>query len=247
MKHQISHYKLVGFVTGCVLAATWLLCQPHSLAPPGLLALWLLACTVGEVFWLDAPGEGTISMALVLDIAALSVLDFRGGVQVIALSTLIAGIYPQRRAWYKVLFNAAQSTLAAGAALGFVDLMSTRPELHHLPMTLWWPNLLLVGGTFFAVNTGLVACTISLSTGLPLWRAWRDNFGYPFELASTLAQVTLACFLQSAYEQFGPATLLFLLPLVSVLWYSSTREARTRRALAGQSKVSQDEQFRRSA
>jgi hypothetical protein len=226
MKRSTPPLKVLGFVAGCVLAALWVLVHRGSaLAPPGLLAVWLLACIVGEAFWVKAPGNGTISMALALDIAALMVLGHQGGVEVIALSTLIAGIYPHRRAWYKVLFNVAQSTLAAGAALGMVDLLSSNQGFHVTPVTLWWPTLLLAGVAFFSVNTALVSCVISLSSGHSVWRAWRDNFGYPFELASSLAQVTVSGLLLVSYAQFGPWTLLFVLPIIVVLAQSATREA----------------------
>ena len=36
----------------------------------------------------------------------------------------------------------------------------------------------LVGAiaTYFLVNTGLVACAIALSRGLPVWNVWHDDF-----------------------------------------------------------------------
>jgi hypothetical protein len=238
--------KLVSFTSACVVAALWVLSQRSAqLAPPGLLALWLVACIVGEAFWTNVPGgEGTISMALALDIAALTVLGNRGGVEVIALSTLLAGICPHRRQWYKILFNAAQSTLSAGAALVLARLYHEGSPPVLVPDFLWWPGLLLTGLAFFSVNTALVACAISLSSDRPLWRAWRDNFGYSFELASSLAQVTLAGFLLLAYGQVGPVTLLFVLPIIAVLGWSSAREARVRLRLIAPQPVSHTDSLR---
>jgi hypothetical protein len=229
--NALSHrIRLGALVVGCVLLALVpIVFRSTALAPSALLGLWLLACVIGEAFWTPAPGgEGTISMALALNIAALAILGDKGGVEVVAASTLIAGFYPHRRAWYKVLFNAAQSALAATVALLVAQLAVFDIRSFTVPTSPWWPGLLLMGATFFLINTVLVASAISLATSRPLWRTWREDFCYPFELASSLAQVTLAGFLVTAYSQLGAMTLLFVLPLIAVLGFSSAREAKVR-------------------
>jgi hypothetical protein len=245
MTPGVRTLRVITLVTGCAAIALWMLVHRDvPLAPFHLFGLWLIACCVGEAFWTRAPGgEGTISMALALDIAALGMLGHSGGVEVVAASTLIGSAVSHRRPWHRVLFNVAQATLAAGAALVINDLVRSAPGGSALPVS--WISVFVMGGVFFAVNTGLVTLAISLSTSAPLWRTWHERFGYTFELASSLAQMTLAGFVVTTYAQIGPVSLLFLLPLLAVLGMSSAREAHLRSPLTQDS--SRPDRLRRAA
>jgi hypothetical protein len=141
-------------------------------------------------------------------------------------TALLASIWPHRRPFHRVIFNAAQSTLAAGAALTTLAMFAPHEaKVPLLDQYTNWPGLFAGGATFFAVNSGLVAMAIALGTGRSFWSTWHENFGYAFELATSAAQVSLAGFLLIAYQQMGPMAVAAVLPVLVVLWWSSAREA----------------------
>lgn len=188
---------------------------------------WFVSCLAGEVLWIRTPTRnGTISMALALDMAALIALHPSQALAIIASSAFLASLYPHRRPLKRALFNAAQSTLAAGAALLVVQLLTpVDSAVAILDQYTNWPGLFAGGLAFFVVNSSLVAAAISLDTNHSIWTTWRDNFGYTFELATTAAQISLAGFLIIAYQQMGPMAVLAVLPVLGVLWWSSARES----------------------
>ncbi|TPW11868.1 MAG: hypothetical protein FD129_1572 [bacterium] len=188
---------------------------------------WFISCLAGEVLWIRTPTRnGTISMALAIDLAALIALHPSQSLVIVASSALLASIYPHRRPLKRAFFNAAQSTLAAGAALLVVHLLTpAESAVSIFDQYTNWPGLFAGGAAFFAVNSGLVALAIALDTGRALATTWRENFGYAFELATTAAQISLAGFLLIAYQQMGPMAVLAVLPVLGVLWWSSARES----------------------
>jgi hypothetical protein len=216
----------VGLVTA---AAAWFLVRagwPDRDLPH--LAAWFAACLVGEIFWLHTgPRDGIISMALALDLAAIFALGPGSGLVVIGLSTLIAGIYPHRRRWYRTLFNAAHSVVAAAAALLVWTMLSPASPGTGTLREIWLP-LFPAGVAFCLTDTGLVSLVVALSTGRSPWRVWRENFGYRYELASCLAEISLAGLVLTSYQLTGIVTLAAIFPLLAVLWWGSSREANTR-------------------
>jgi hypothetical protein len=223
-----SKRGLTTLVVAAVLGAGALLAQAG--APERIDTVfwaWFISCLAGEVLWIRTPTRnGTISMALAIDLAALIALPPASALVIVASSALIASIFPHRRPLQRIIFNAAQSTLAAAAALLVVRFFApAEGTVAILDQYTNWPGLFAGGLAFFAVNSGLVALAIGLDTGRSFWASWRDNFGYAFELATTAAQVSLAGFLLIAYEQMGPMAVLAVLPVLGVLWWSSARES----------------------
>jgi hypothetical protein len=218
----------VILVSGCALLVLAAAGAPADQG--GKLATWLLACIAGEAFWIRTPTRrGIISMALTIDLAAIFTLSPAGSLMVIGASTLVAGIFPHRRSWYKVLFNAGQATVAASAAVSVVSLLQRDQEAGSaLSLGMTWIPLFAAGIIYYLVNSGLVSSAIALSSGASFWRSWRDNYGYGFELWCTLAQISLAGFVLVAYQQMGPLAVFLLLPVLGVLWWSSAREAQAR-------------------
>jgi len=188
---------------------------------------WFVSCLAGEVLWIRTPTRnGTISMALALDLAALIALHPSQALAIIASTAFLASLYPHRRPLKRALFNAGQSTLAAGAALLVVQWLTPADNaIAILDQYTNWPGLFAGGAAFFVVNSTLVAMAISLDTHQSIWTTWCDNFGYTFELATTAAQISLAGFLIIAYNQMGPMAVLAVLPVLGVLWWSSARES----------------------
>lgn len=233
--NSTARHALRGFVMlNAVLAAAMVVWMGRPTGSVGTMILWFVACLVGEAFWIRTPtSRGTISMALTIDIAALFTLTPATSLAVIGLTTLLAGIYPHRRPWYKVLFNASQSIIAAAAALMMLRVMSdgANPDgLASIGMT--WLPLFAAGGVFYLVNSGLVSIVLALESSGRLWKVWRQNYGYGFELWCTVAQISLSGFVLAAYHFMGALAVLGLLPVIGVLWWSSARESAVRASAA---------------
>jgi hypothetical protein len=188
---------------------------------------WFVSCLAGEMLWIRTPTRnGTISMALALDLAVLIALPAAQSLPIVAASAFLASLYPHRRRLLRASYNAAQSTLAAGAALLAIRVFGPADDsIPVLDQMTNWPGLFAGGAAFFLVNSGLVAGAIALETRRDLWSTWRENFAYSFELATTAAQVSLAGFILIAYQQMGPMAVVAILPVLGVLWWSSAREA----------------------
>jgi hypothetical protein len=227
--------RLAVFVAPVIgLAVVVLFLAGVRLSPSTITWCWVLACLAGEAFWIRTPThQGTISMALTIDLAAIVALGLRESLPIIAITTFAAGIFPHRRPVLRAVFNAAQSSLAAAAASWTLNAMNPDPENATMfTVMTTWPALFSAGAVFYFVNTMLVAMAISIETESSFWTAWRQNYGYGFELACSVAQISLAGFVLMAYQQMGPASVLALLPVLAVLWWSSAREARTRSSSA---------------
>ena len=70
---------------------------------------------------------------------------------------------------------------------------------------------------FFGVNTGLVAGVISLHGRIPYLRAWRENFGFGYNLLSSAVLAIMGMTLVMASESIGYTSgLLYLLFLFFV-------------------------------
>lgn len=225
--------RLTAFVglilgSGCVL----LFLRGEGFQPSAEFLIWFFACLAGEIFWIRTPtGRGTISMALTINLAAVIVLKPGVALPAIALSTLAAGLCPHRRPLHRCLFNAAQSVIAASAAIVTLKLLNPMPDrLSVMNNQTTWIALFAAGIAFFMVNTFVVAMVIALQNRQSLFRAWRENYGYGFELACALALISLTGFVEMAYRQMGSVTIFFLLPTLAVFWWSSDREARALRA-----------------
>lgn len=219
---------LTAYVTVVIGLGLWGLMAAGRAGPPSMVtAAWFLSCLLGESLWFRTPTlRGTISLALPVDLAALVILPPRDALLIIGASTFLASLFPHGRGPVRALFNAAQSIMAGQVALAVLRLGEPGPgEVRVFNFGTTWGALYLAGLTFFLVNSLLVAGAISLSGRTRFWRAWRMNFGYWFELATTMAQISLAGFLVMANGQVGPLVVLAMLPVLAVLWWSCRREA----------------------
>lgn len=210
------------FLLACLSAAALCLTalRPEVLADRMVLA-WILVCFGGEILWFRTPVyDGTLSLAFTLDVAAIACLPADAARCVIAVSTLMAGIYPHRRPWYRVAFNVAQSTLAATAASAVFAALATAggvAESAHVPVL----ALASAAFVFYAVNTTLVAIVQAICHRRCPVEVWRDSYAFPLEVASTLGQLSLALFLVLAYRVVGPGSLLGVFPILIPLWLGS--------------------------
>src|SRR5262249_41604169 len=80
----------------------------------------------------------------------------------------------QRYPLYRTVFSASAEAITMGAtALVYGALGGSVGSVVFLELA---KPLVGAFGTYFCVNTGLVAGAIGLSTERPVWRVWRDDF-----------------------------------------------------------------------
>jgi hypothetical protein len=226
----------IRIYVGVVMAlGAWVLAvQARAPVSPEDLAVWVVACLAGELLWFRAPrAEATITMALAVDLAAILTVGAPECLLAIAVSTFLANLYPQRRPWHKALFNVAQSLLAGTAALAVIAWFGPETGIGGGWGATWfWLRLLLAGGAFFAVNSGLVAVVVGMSGDEAPGRTWCVHFAYGYELAITGALIALAGLVALAYSAYGALALPGFFPLLAVLWWSARREGIRRDASA---------------
>lgn len=169
------------YVAGVIAAGTVALISlaPREYAQPMLALTWLAAMLVVSLFKLRLPllhGESTLSMAYVIDFAVLATAGADLAMVIAAAGVLVQCTVRVRRRqpWYRTVFSVAAVVLAvqtAGWAWSALGGTIADPGL----LTTLVP-LALAAAAYFAVNTGLVAAAIALSTRQAPARLWQHDF-----------------------------------------------------------------------
>jgi diguanylate cyclase (GGDEF)-like protein len=135
----------------------------------------------GELYPLRVPrgdAESGITTSTTFAFALLLSFGIVPAVFVFAVASAIGDIV-SRRAWWKILFNAAQYTLAltaCGDVLGLVvDLHAGGIQRFTAGNVLM---LLVAGGAFFAVNVGITAVAVAMVQRLPLLTFLRQDLAF---------------------------------------------------------------------
>jgi signal transduction histidine kinase len=167
----------------CVIAAgaaalVWSI--PLAFPRPLLfISLMLLSC-VTSVWKVNLPiplaSGSTLSVSYAADLMALLLLGPRA-----AVSVAVAGVWAQctfrvRKPYppYRTVFSmAGEAITMAATGFAYVSLGGT---LAPSDFSLLARPLVGTIGTYFVVNTGLIAGAIALSSHRPLWRVWHDEF-----------------------------------------------------------------------
>ena len=161
-------------------AALLVLLFPTAYPRPALFAALLVAGCLTSLWKVTLPvaaaSNATLSMSYAANLMALLLLGPRE-----AMVVAIAGVWAQstmrtrgRYPRYRTAFNlgAEALTMAATGAVYTGLGAPARPS----DLTLLAPPLVGAIVTYFAVNTGLVASAIGLTTGQRPWAVWRDDF-----------------------------------------------------------------------
>ncbi|HKF65014.1 MAG TPA: ATP-binding protein [Vicinamibacterales bacterium] len=170
-------YAIIVVVTGSVV---FLHFSPDSLPKPVLFATLLVIGCVMSTWKVTLPIElssgSTLSVSYAADLMALLVLGPR-----LAMIIAVAGVIAQctvnvkqKYLVYRTVFSAAAEAITMGAtALVYEGLGGSVGSVVVLELA---KPLVGAIGTYFCVNTGLVAAAIGLSTRRSVWRVWRDDF-----------------------------------------------------------------------
>ncbi len=161
-------------------AAVFLFSIPLSYPRP-VLFVFLVALSCITSAWkvtlpLSLLSGSTLSVSYAADLTALLLLGPRAAVVVAVAGALMQGTINVRQRYpaYRNAFNMSEEALtmvatglayvALGGPVGPTDLgLIARPVVGAI-------------GTYFAVNTGLIAGVIALSTGRTWWQVWRQEF-----------------------------------------------------------------------
>ena len=194
-------------------------------ANPAVIVAWTLACLVGELFHMPTPTRrGQISMATPFHLAMAMVLSPVEFLPAIWISRVTVKGLIQQQPWYRVLFNAAQVTLAVCVAWVIwqwpdsINTQWTRAG-HWDARVVGSASLafLAAGAAYYLVNTLAVSAVIALTGGGRWLEAWRTNYGYAVEILSTVALLLLAPAVAASVAMFGLFGLAILMAPVAAI------------------------------
>jgi hypothetical protein len=193
------------------IAAAWT--PPHVPA----LMFWALLAIAAELMWIRLPvGGATISMASCPQFAMLLILPPGHAMLITAVTGAAAEALVLRKPPPRVLFNAAQSALAVGAAAWLFGATGGRTV--SLPALLGEGALLpvaIAACAYFVLNTGAVSLAVALDERVSPLAVWRRNFGHGYEGLACAAMLSLGALLASHYVSIGTAgTILVALPVL---------------------------------
>jgi signal transduction histidine kinase/CheY-like chemotaxis protein len=170
-------YVTIVITAGTSVFATFF---PHTIGRPGLFFVLLALGCVTSTWKVTLPialsSGSTLSVSYAADLMALLLLGPRLAM-IIAVSGVVTQCtvhVKQRYPLYRTVFSASAEAITMGAtALVYSALGGSIGSVAFLELA---KPLVGAFGTYFCVNTGLVAGAIGLSTGRSVWRVWCDDF-----------------------------------------------------------------------
>ena len=161
-------------------AVTLFAAAPRAMPSPALFVFLLLTVCVTSAWKVNLPislaSGSTLSVSYAADLMALLLLGPRLAIAIAAVGVWVQCTVNVRRRYplYRTTFSIAAGilTMAATGAVYRVLGGTTGPfDIAGLLKP-------LVGavGTYFFLNTALVATVVALSSHRPVWRVWRDDF-----------------------------------------------------------------------
>ena len=180
---------VAAIVAAGLAAFVWLL--PSAYPQPWLFTAVLAVAGVTSTWKVNLPipltSGSTLSVSCAANLAALLLLG-----PAHAMLIAVAGVWVQctkavsrRYPWYRSAFSmCAEAITMAVTAAAYIAAggVPAGRALAPLPIA-------VAVGTYFFVNTGLVAAAIGLSTGRPVRRVWQDDFlwsGLSFAIAGAV-------------------------------------------------------------
>ena len=192
---------------GMILAAGLSLLGASLPAPASLLA-WAPVLAMGELFWFRTFGRrATISTAMVVHLAALALLPPQQAALLAAASSLLADGLVQRKPLVKCAYNS--TLIAVTMRLAALPLQLGAGLLPSgVPPALRAGEFLLAGLVYWVVNRAGVTGIVCAAEEVSFAQAWRENFGFGYELLSAGVQLVVAGILVVIWPIVGPPGLL---------------------------------------
>jgi len=198
------------------------------------IAVFALGTFLADVFPIILPyqqkAEVTVSGAF--KIGAAMLLGWPITAWITMLGTFAAEIKVERL-WYRAVFNISQMTLTFAAVATCYHLVSdgTPSPVHSVQNVV---AFILMGLTYYLMNTILVSLVIALTSQVSVWHIWRVNFR---DISwHNLTVVPLGGILALLWEASPLAMILLVLPLAVVresFRVSADLQRQTQEALIG--------------
>ncbi len=167
--------------------------------------------------------QSSVSVSVTVNFAAALITGMPG---VICVSLVIAlAHYVQRKpAVHKTFFNWATHVLAGTAPVVVIAVLGLQEQITNLPLVLMPVGVAAM--TYFAIDTGLIATAISLSTGTTPFVTWRNQFSWLAPYYFVLCIMGL--FLSMAYFALGVLGVgVFTLPVLMMAYVQKQYKDRT--------------------
>ena len=185
---------------------------------------WVAICVACESLWLTSmSGAGTVSMASTAGLASAVLWGLGPCAWIVAVSTVVAERFVQKKPWVRAVFNAGQASItmvAATAAFawagGPIQGLEHGPPLPPGPMTALRLTIPIVAlcVVYLLVNRALVAVAVSWSTDRPYLRVLREDWFYAERLMEDAAAFLLSPLMVVSFQALWyPGVLLFYAPL----------------------------------
>jgi diguanylate cyclase (GGDEF)-like protein/putative nucleotidyltransferase with HDIG domain len=204
---------------------------------PDLLSIGLLALITVcvEFLQINVYGDNTAS-GTVATVFAAGLIGGVPGVAVASAAIALTHYVRQRPAPYKTAFNWATHLLAGLAPALLPALIGLPPQA---PLLLVVISAAAGAIIFFLVDTGLVACAISLASGSRLVPTWRTQFQWLAGHYLVLGLIGL--FIALAYLGQGVAGLLvFTMPILMIRYAQHQYVERTRGSMQELKRMNQE-------
>jgi putative nucleotidyltransferase with HDIG domain len=186
--------------------------------PLGWVALAVLSI-VASAFPVQVPGVPVyFSISDTFFITSALLFGPAPAAVTIAVDSLVAS-WRRRNDLQQVLFNCTSAAIALWCGATFYYLRSG-----HEPLALTWGTggmteigpLAILALAYFALNSGLTACAIGLSKGIPIFPFWRQHFAVI--AVNYTAAGSAAFFLVLLLRSVGPTAFAAALPIIFVCY-----------------------------
>jgi PAS domain S-box-containing protein len=170
-------YVAVVTLAGIVLLARFF---PTTCSRPWMLASLIAFSCLTSLWKVTLPlaltSGSTLSVSYAADLMALLLLGPNQAMVVAVVGAWTQCTFRAREPypWYRTTFSMAAEAITIQAT-GLVYSVLADPST-LVPMALLAKGLVAAIATYFAVNTGLVAGAIGLSTRRRVWTVWHENF-----------------------------------------------------------------------
>jgi signal transduction histidine kinase/CheY-like chemotaxis protein len=190
----VRMYVTCVVVIGAIVVLALL---PSEFPRPLLFAALAAASVLTSAWKVNLPialaSGSTLSVSYAANLTSLLLLGVRQATLIAVVGLYVQCTYKirQRYPLYRTLFSVAGEAITMGAT-GFAFTSLGAPAAGILTFSALAKPLVGAIGTYFIVNTGLVAGAIALTTNRGVWSVWRDEFqwsGASFIVAGTAGAV----------------------------------------------------------
>ncbi len=201
-----------------------------------LLVLLVLLCGVAQGAQVRLFHGSSVSLGFGMAFVSLLLLGPGAAILGNICAAAAHSVFPHRRKWYKIIFNAGAFTMSAGLAGVFFGLAGGQWPVRDLASAA--EPAAVAALTYFIVNTLLVSVVLSLTTGTSFRAVFNQNHGWlAFHYLITAG---LSLLVPIGYNSVGLLGLVaFAVPLLLPWFFTRAYVAQIRAVIAYKSEVAQ--------